>query len=194
MTDATASADAAAARKATRFSKRGERTRRRHAAERRFRMMGLAAVIFGIVALVGLLGSILSNGASSFRQTYITLDVYLDPAKLDKAGNRNPEALQKVTTFGYAPLLNAALESLIEERGIVIEGLGNKDVSGLISKEAPAQIRRSVLADPSQIGETVTFSLLADRAYRRLLQGPRHHGNGELDRNVSPSSCCSPTN
>jgi phosphate transport system permease protein len=187
MTDfTTASADAAARPKSNSLFERGERTRRRHAAERRFRMMGLAAVIFGIVALVGLLGSILANGASSFRQTYITLDVYLDPAKLDKAGNRDPEALQKVTTFGYAPLLNAALESLIEERGIVIEGLGNKDVSGLISKEAPAQIRRSVLADPSQIGETVTYSVLTDGRIDGYYKGRVTMETAELDRNVSP--------
>jgi phosphate transport system permease protein len=45
------------------------------------------------------MASILSNGLSSFNQTYIALDVYLDPAKLDKNGNRAPEDMQKITTF-----------------------------------------------------------------------------------------------
>jgi len=149
-------------------------------------MMGLAAVAFGILALVGLLGSILANGASSFRQTYVTLDVYLDPAKLDKAGNRDLEAIRKVTTFGYAPLIDTALQKLIEERGITVEGLGKKDVTGLISKEAPAELRRYVLADPSRIGETVTFNLLADGRVDGYYKGRVTMETAELDRNVSP--------
>jgi len=149
-------------------------------------MMGLAAVAFGILALVGLLGSILANGASSFRQTYVTLDVYLDPAKLDKAGNRDLEAIRKVTTFGYAPLIDTALQKLIEERGITVEGLGKKDVTGLISKEAPAELRRYVLADPSKIGETVTFNLLADGRVDGYYKGRVTMATAELDRNVSP--------
>jgi phosphate transport system permease protein len=71
-------------------------------------MMGLAAVAVGIIALVGLMASILSNGLSSFNQTYIALDVYLDPAKLDKNGNRAPEDLQKITTFTIQPLIKTA--------------------------------------------------------------------------------------
>lgn len=187
MTDVTtASVDAAARPKRGSLFERGERTRRRHVSERRFRMMGLAAVAFGILALVGLLGSILANGASSFRQTYVTLDVYLDPAKLDKAGNRDLEAIRKVTTFGYAPLIDTALQKLIEERGITVEGLGKKDVTGLISKEAPAELRRYVLADPSRIGETVTFNLLADGRVDGYYKGRVTMETAELDRNVSP--------
>ncbi|MDI6834938.1 MAG: DUF3333 domain-containing protein, partial [Rhizobiaceae bacterium] len=104
MTEISAfSASSAEARGKSLFAA-DERTRRRNAAEARFRMMGRIAVIIGIVALIGLLASILSNGVSSFQQTYVSLDIYLDPAKLDKAGDRNPEAIAKVSTFGYAPL------------------------------------------------------------------------------------------
>ncbi|GAB4352876.1 MAG: phosphate ABC transporter permease PstA [Oricola sp.] len=187
MTDfTTASADAAARPTGKSLFQPGEQTRRRHAAERRFRMMGLAAVAFGIVALFGLLGSILLNGTSSFRQTYLALDVYLDPAKLDKAGNRDPEALRKVTTFSYAPLIDAALQKLVDENGISVEGLGKKDVSGLISKEAPAQIRRAVLADPSLIGETVKFNVLTDGRIDGYYKGRVTVASAKLDRNVSP--------
>ena len=91
MTEITADHSAGSGATGRSLLKVGERTRKRNAAEKRFRMMGLAAVIFGILALFGLMASILSNGLSSFNQTYITLDVYLDPAKLDKNGNRAPE-------------------------------------------------------------------------------------------------------
>lgn len=165
---------------------RGERTRRRHMAESRFRAIGLAAVIFGILVLVGLLGSILANGVSSFRQTYIALDVYLDPAKLDKAGNRDPEALRKLTTFTYQPLIKAAVEELVEEKGISVDGLGSKDVEGIISKEAPAELRHFVLAHPSRIGETVKFELLADGRIDGYYKGRVTMETAKLDRNVSP--------
>ncbi|EKF41961.1 phosphate ABC transporter permease [Nitratireductor indicus C115] len=166
--------------------KRGERTRRRHAAEKRFRMIGLAAVIFGILALFGLLGSILNNGASSFRQTYITLDIHLDPAKLDKTGDRDPEALRKLTTFSYQPLIKMALDALVEGKGVSVEGLTSKDLEGMISKEAPAELRRFVLAHPSRIGETVTFAFLADGRIDGYYKGRVTMATAELDRNVTP--------
>ena len=79
MTEVTADTTAAVGGpKARSLYQVNERTRRRHASERRFKMMGLAAVIFSIIALLGLMTSILSNGLSSFRQTYITMEVFLD--------------------------------------------------------------------------------------------------------------------
>ncbi|WP_163265631.1 phosphate ABC transporter permease PstA [Chelativorans alearense] len=187
MTDLTATPDGAAVgSKSGSLFERGARTRRRHAAERRFRMIGLAAVIFAILALVGLLGSILSNGLSSFRQTYVVLDVYLDPAKLDKTGDRDPAELQKLTTFSYAPLLKTAMETLIEEKGISVDGASSKDVDAIISKEAAATLRHFVLANPSSIGETVKFDLLASGRIDGYYKGRVTMETAELDRNVSP--------
>ena len=61
------------------------RTRARRAAERRFRLFGLAAVGLGVLALVVLMGSILGNGLPAFRQTFVTFPVTLDAAVLDEA-------------------------------------------------------------------------------------------------------------
>lgn len=186
MTDVTAASPAAAQPKGGSLYERGERTRRRHTAERRFRALGLAAVTFGILALFGLLGSILYNGTSSFWQTYVTLDIYLDPAKLDKSGNRDPEELQKLTTFSYAPLISAAMATKMEGAGIEIEGLNAKAAAEIVSKEAPATLRNAVLADPSMIGETVTFELLANGRVDGYYKGRVTMASAELDRNVSP--------
>jgi phosphate transport system permease protein len=60
-----------------------DRTRRRNRSEARFRAYGLAAVIIGILALVLLLTSILSNGLSSFRQTFIAFPITLEAERLD---------------------------------------------------------------------------------------------------------------
>ena len=161
------------------------RTRRRKAAENRFRRLGLLAVILGVLALVGLLASILTNGLSSFRQTYITMEIYLDPGILDKQGNRDPAEIAKVTTFGYAPLIKASLAKAMVDKGF--ESTMEADAAAeLISKEAPAILRRYVLAHPSRIGETVEFDMLASGRIDGYYKGRVTMASAELDRNTSP--------
>ena len=162
------------------------RIRRRNAAERRFRLLGIVAVTIGVLALVGLLTSIFSSGLSSFRQTYISLDIYLDPAKLDKEGDRNPVTIAKVSTFGYLPLIEKALKDAMDAKGVSVEGLDAKTAAALISKEAPADLRRLVLADPSNIGQTVRFDLLAAGRIDGYYKGRVTMASAELDSNVSP--------
>ncbi|MCC0034943.1 MAG: phosphate ABC transporter permease PstA [Rhodobiaceae bacterium] len=187
MTEVTADIATATGRTTGRsLFKVDERTRKRHAAERRFRMMGLAAVIFSILALVGLMTSILSNGLSSFSQTYVTLDVHLDAAKLDKQGNRNPADLEKITTFTIQPLIQSALQKTMQERGISVEGVNAKKAVELISKEAPAQLRRFILDNPDVIGKTVTFDLLASGRIDGYYKGRVTMESAALDRNISP--------
>lgn len=163
------------------------RTRKRNAAEARFRRMGLVAVTIGILALVGLLSSIIANGASSFRQTFINLEVYLDPAKLDKAGDRDPAKMAKVTTFGYAPLLGRALAQMIEAQGISTEGVSKKDIEALISKEAPATLRNMVLANPALVGQTISLQVLAQGRVDGYFKGRVTMESAALDRNISPA-------
>ena len=163
------------------------RTRKRNAAEARFRRMGLVAVTIGILALVGLLSSIIANGASSFRQTFINLEVYLDPAKLDKAGDRDPAKMAKVTTFGYAPLLGRALAQTIEAQGISTEGVSKKEIEALISKEAPATLRNMVLANPALVGQTISLQVLAQGRVDGYFKGRVTMESAALDRNISPA-------
>ena len=163
-----------------------DRTRRRNAAEARFRAYGVAAIAIAIAALILLLFSVLSNGLSAFRQTFVTIDVMLDPAVLDKAGNRDPEQMKKVTTIGYGTLLNKALVTELEAKGISTEGVSNKDVSGVISKEAAAQLRNRVLADPGLLGQTVPFSTYATGRIDGYFKGRVTMESAALDSNTSP--------
>lgn len=186
MTDTTATAPAGERSGGASLLVLDARTKRRNASEARFRLMGQIAVAIGVLALIGLLTSILMSGLSSFNQTYITLDVHLDPAKLDKKGGRKLENISKVTTFGYVPLIKKALAEKMADEGISVEGLKAKDAAKLISKEAPAELRRYVLADPSRIGETVTFNLLASGRIDGYYKGRVTMESAKLDRNVSP--------
>lgn len=184
MTDLTSSGTVPAPRKGSLLTQ-DARTKRRNAKEARFRMMGLIAVTIGVLALFGLLTSILAGGLSSFQQTYIQLEVYLDPAKLDKTGNRNPEDIAKVSTFGYAPLIDAAMVAAIARAGAATD-ITSKSAGELISKEAPASLRNFVLANPDRIGETVRFDLLAAGRIDGYFKGRVTMESAALDRNVSP--------
>ncbi len=163
-----------------------KRTKARNAAEARFRMYGVLAISIAIFALVGLLASILYNGSSAFRQTFVQLDIVLDPAVLDKNGTGNIEDIAKVSTFGYAPLIRAAFEEKFNDPAIGIEGFTAKDAIDLISKEGAADLRRYVLANPEQIGETVTFDFLASGRIDGYFKGRVTMASAEIDSNVTP--------
>lgn len=184
MTDATAQSGAAPKPS---LLVPDSRTRRRNRAEARFRAYGLAAVMAGVVALVVLLTSILGNGAGAFLQTRVTLQVELPEKKLDKSGTRDLEVMKKATTLTYGPLIDKALQEAIDARGIKIEGLTKKDVKDFISKEAAAQLRNRVLANPQLVGTTVTQSFLANGRIDGYLKGRVTLASAEKDSNVSPA-------
>ncbi|MEK9765849.1 MAG: DUF3333 domain-containing protein, partial [Thalassolituus sp.] len=52
--------------------------KRRRAAETRFRMYGMASVMFGMLCLVVLFGDIFSKGTSAFVQTVMTTEIKID--------------------------------------------------------------------------------------------------------------------
>ena len=163
------------------------RTRRRNAAEARFRIYGMAAIILSMAALVALLISIFGGGIGAFRQTYLTLPVTLDAAQLDKGGRRDPADLSKVLTLTYGKLLEQSLKATIAREGINVEGLSPKDLSGLISKEAPAQLRRRVLADPALIGQTIEVRVLVNGRVDGYYKGRVTMESAARDANTSPA-------
>lgn len=163
------------------------RTKRRNAAEKRFRIYGMLAVGFGVLALIVLLTSVLGTGAGSFRQTFLTMPVALDAGALDKKGNRDPAEMAKVTTIGYQKILEKALIAELTEQKLIPEGMSTKDIGGLISKEAPAQLRNKVLANPDLVGQTISFRALANGRIDGYFKGRVTMESAALDSNVSPA-------
>jgi phosphate transport system permease protein len=147
-----------------------ERTKKRNAAEGRFRLYGIIAIAIGLLMLLVLVTTIIYRGTSAFQQTFITLEVELLEKKLDKKGNRNVDDIKKVSTFGYTPLLATAMQNALKENGIESD-LKKKALSGMISKSAAAQVREYVLADPSVIGTTVAFRFLTNGWIDGYLKG-----------------------
>jgi len=186
MTDATAQDAGSAPKKTTSLYATDARTRRRNRAEARFRNYGMAAVVVGVLALVMLLVSILSNGLSSFRQTYVTFPVELTAERLDPSGNRNPQEMARVTTFGYLPLLAQSFVDHVDELGIE-HSVNPRDMAAIISAEAPAQVRRMVLENPDLVGQTLTLNLLTSGRIDGYFKGRVTMASAEADARVSPA-------
>ncbi len=161
-----------------------KRTQMRNRAEARFRSYGLIAIGIGVLMLVILLTSIIGRGSGAFQQTYLTLDVTLDEAKLDKKGNRDLADIKKVSTFGYKPLIANAFKDLIAG-GSVSSDLKPKKMAGILSKGAEAQMRNAVIADPTLIGQTVSFDFLASGRVDGYLKGRVTRDSIGNDKNIN---------
>ncbi|APG47007.1 phosphate ABC transporter permease PstA [Phaeobacter porticola] len=159
-------------------------TRKRNAAERRFRLYGMAAIAVGLIMLAILVTTIVSRGTGAFQQTFVTMDVELLESKLDKSGTRDPEVIKKVTTFGYAPLIKAAVEAQVTSLGVETP-LKPKAMAGILSKNAAAQLRAYVLENPDQIGETIEFRFLASSRVDGYLKGRVSRDSITNDKSIS---------
>jgi phosphate transport system permease protein len=160
------------------------RTTRRNRAEARFKAFGLTAIGFGVVMLLILLTTIIGRGSGAFQQTYLTLEVTLDAAKLDKKGNRDIADIKKVSTFGYKPLLANAFEALVES-GDITSDLSPKKMSGILSKGAEAQMRNAVIANPELIGQKVQFDFLASGRVDGYQKGRVTRASITKDKNIN---------
>ncbi|MBP1805103.1 phosphate ABC transporter permease PstA [Rubellimicrobium aerolatum] len=161
------------------------RTRARNRAEARFRAYGLGALLVGLFFLVLLLGSILLNGLSAFTQTRIQLPVELLESELDPQGTRDPAVIGETSSLGYGDLIEAAMVQAVAAAGVPT-AIEPGDLEDILSPGAGAQIREAVLRDPSLIGQTVTFDLLASSRVDGYVKGRVTRESLANDRNLRP--------
>ena len=149
---------------------------RRNAAERRFRLYGLAAIVVGIVALVVLLASVLVNGAGAFRQTYISMPLTLTAEQVEEA-----EA-SMLKTGKYKGFIQEGFASGLRERGVNVDA----DLAQtLLSDDAAAQLRAFVLANPDAIGTERSYEFLVNGRIDGYFKGRVSRESAERDSNVS---------
>ena len=141
------------------------RLRRRHAAERRFRLAGLAAVAVAASILVLLLGSIAGKGWTAFQQTRIELEIHFDAAEIDPQGTRDPAVLAQANTM---KLIRDALAARFPEATGRAE---RRQLSDLLSSGAPFELNRMLVADPSLVGRRQTVWLTASANVDQFVKG-----------------------
>ena len=129
--------------------------KRRYAREGRFKLYGLLAIGVAVGFLLLLLGRIVEQGHTAFYAHSMTVPVYMDPARIDRA---YPQG----TNF---ELLVA--EQQLARLGIVDDAQGTKAAAmrGLFSSELKFVAAERIQRDPDLIGRTVSIDApLADDA------------------------------
>ncbi len=122
--------------------------KKRYAREARFRAYGLIAIAIAIGFLILLLGRIIEQGHSAFTANQITVPVYMDPARIDRA---YPQG----TNF---QLLVA--EQQLARLGVVDDAVGTQATAyrTLLSSELKFRAADLVRRDPTVIGRTIEIT------------------------------------
>jgi len=153
--------------------------KRRHAAERRFRLYGRLAIAMAIIFLAALFLDIVHKGYSAFEQTFVGLDVYFDPDIIDPHGTRNPEVL---AAADYTALIKSSLRELFPE----VRSRGEKRrLYAIVSSGASFRLGKMVLNNPAVIGNTVRVWVPADDEIDMLVKGHVDRESAESERRLS---------
>lgn len=145
---------------------RNARTKKRYAAEKRFRLYGVLAILSALGFLAFLFTSIIGNGWSAFLQTSIRLDIHFDEQVIDPSGAR---ADMQLRTANYQRL---AREALAARLGIDADDrTAARDMNALLSRGVVVQLRDMVLDDAAIIGQTASVWLLASGNVDSLMKG-----------------------
>ena len=155
---------------------------RRRAAERRFKLLGRAAVGIGLLFLGVLLVSIVSKGYTAFWQTQIRLDVVLAADEIDPEGTRKADTLRHAD---YSGLIKHSLRDMFPE---VSSRRDRFALYGLVSNGAAFDLRDRVMADPSLIGTTVSLWVPADDDVDMLMKGHIEREGAEADRRIKDNT------
>ena len=146
------------------------RLKKRYAAERRFRALGLSAIVFSIAVLVYLLGSMTINGIGGFQRAELQVQIDFSEAGLsaDPTAMERPDAVQSLQGQGLAEVVQFFAEQSLGEEGA--EQLGG---------QAWRDVADAIIADPSLVAQQgeQTFWLPASAS---LASGYSGEGSAEM--------------
>jgi phosphate transport system permease protein len=155
------------------------RLRKRYAAERRFKLYGVAAIGIALGMLAVLLASIVSQGYTAFAQHDLALEIYFDPAEIDPQGTRDPAVLSGAN---YAALARQSLQAVFPE---VESRTDRRRLNAIVSNGAGFELRQMVMDNPDLIGTRQSVRLPLASDYDQLLKGNIDRDVPETDRKVS---------
>jgi phosphate transport system permease protein len=153
--------------------------KKRYARERRFKYLGLGAVVLGLVFVSILFFDIFSKGYTAFVQTHVTLEVYFDPAVIDPQGTRDPEVISRAD---FRQLVRQPLRDMFPE---VTGRRDKRALYSIISSGAPFQLLSMVQKDPELIGTRQQVELIADDDIDMLVKGHIDRHAPATDRRVN---------
>ncbi len=139
-----------------------KRLKKRYAAERRFRLFGLAAIVFSVAVLLFLLATMVTNGFGGFLRAELKVPIDFTQAglSLDPNVGSELEAVRSLEAQG----LPATVDYFAQE---TLGKAGARQLSDQAWRDVAAQIH----ADPGILGTTQTFALPASNALAAALKG-----------------------
>ena len=158
------------------------RSKKRQAAEKRFRFYGIFAIAIGLFFLAVLAVSIVRSGLPAFTETVVSVEFTLTQEEFDHAEK------QLFKTKAYAGYFNTALLNKLQEQGLDVE-VDAKAVERILGKTG-GTLREFYRANTDQLGQAVSFKLAAasrvdgyfkDRVTREGLQDSRFLKLSDLD-------------
>lgn len=129
------------------------RTKKRNAAEKRFRLYGIAAILVGVAFLIVLTVSIIRSGIPAFTHTVVEMEFTITQDEFDDAEG------QLFKTKAYSNLFIAGLQSKLEEKGF--EAAFDEKAIERVMGKVGADLRELYREDPGAIGTPQTFELPA---------------------------------
>jgi phosphate transport system permease protein len=138
------------------------RLAKRYRAERNFRRVGLAAVVFSVAVLVFLLGNMLMNGIAGFQRAElaVTIDFPASGLSVDTAALTAPTAAQTLETQGLPDVVTRFAQQQL-----------GKDAAAQIAPDGWRDVAAALAEDPALIEGSATFSLPTSSALAAGLQG-----------------------
>ena len=142
-----------------------DRLTRRHKSETCFRLLGVAAIFASLSFLAILFASIFYMGADAFRETRITLDVYLDP--VDFGGIENP-TVEDISRADFNGIIKRALRGHFPD---VTDRKDKRKLYALISSGAAGDLYEWVSSSPEYIGQNLSVRVTASDDVDQLVKG-----------------------
>ncbi|MCT4558544.1 MAG: phosphate ABC transporter permease PstA [Pelagimonas sp.] len=150
MSDASMGS-APASRKKSSLHTLDARTKKRNAAETRFKVYGMTAIAIGLFFLVVLAVSIVRSGLPAFTQATLNAQITLTQAEFDAAEK------ELFKTKAYSKIFNTRLEEQLASKGVTV-AFDAKAIERIAGKTG-GTIREHYRANPGDLGKPVTFQL-----------------------------------
>ena len=137
----------------------------RHKAERRFRAYGIAAITISLGFLVIMVSTIALRGTGAFQQTFVQIEMNIPADKVDPDGTGDPAIIKRAR---FSSILKKAMRERFPEAK---SRKDKKSLYKLISSTAEYTVRDAVVANPSLVGKTTTFSIRASSDVDMFMKG-----------------------
>jgi phosphate transport system permease protein len=149
------------------------RLKKRYAAERRFRLAGMGAIVFSVLVLAFLLSTMLLNGIGGFQRAELSVPINFAEAGIagDEMTLSGPGAINALETQGLPEVVDFFAE----------QALGT-DGAAEVGDSAWREVADAIVADPAILRQQVTFDLPASSRLAAALRGqgtPEQRGLAE---------------